>query len=144
MEASATGDGVSFSKLEKNTDAPFVLHRRTLGVTSFGLNEINLRPRQRWRIHRHRRQEEVYFVVEGTLTLMIEGEEHTLEAGEMARVAPDVKRQPVNKGPEPVTLLCLGGYGEHESRDAEAFTSWDQEEGAPPPEVPMPDDLPEG
>ncbi len=136
-------EGLSFTKLVGDTDEQFVLHRRALGVTSFGMNEINLRPRQRWRIHRHERQEEVYLVLAGTLTLIVEGEEHVMEPGDLVRVAPGLKRQLINKGPDPASLLCLGGYGEHESRDAEAFTSWDQEQGAPPTEVPMPDDLPD-
>ena len=49
--------------------------RRALGVTSFGINQMVLEPRQRGRIHRHARQEEVYLVLEGTLTLLVEGEE---------------------------------------------------------------------
>ncbi|MDX6589518.1 MAG: hypothetical protein QOI84_792 [Solirubrobacterales bacterium] len=37
----------------------------------------------------------------------------------------------------------LGGAGEHESRDARAWTSWDEEgEGRSLQEVPLPDDLP--
>ena len=41
-----------------------------------------------------------------------------------------------------VLLLALGGAGEHQSRDAEAFESWDQAEGASPRDVPLPEDLP--
>ena len=37
-----------------------------------------LRPGQRGRIHRHERQEEVYLVLRGTLTLEVEGEERDL------------------------------------------------------------------
>ena len=46
---------------------------RQLGVTAFGINQIVLRPGERGRIHRHRRQEEVYLVLDGTLSLVIEG-----------------------------------------------------------------------
>ena len=37
-------------------------------------------------------------------------------------------------------LLALGGAGEHIGRDGEAFESWEQEQGAPPQEVPLPAD----
>jgi hypothetical protein len=36
----------------------------------------------------------------------------------------------------------MGRSGTHESRDAEAFTAWDEAIGRPPQEVPLPDDLP--
>jgi hypothetical protein len=65
-----------------------------------------------------------------------------LARGELVRVAPDLRRQLVNRGPERVVLLALGGAGEHVGRDAEAFASWDDERGAPPQEVPLPEDLP--
>ena len=48
--------------------------RRELGVTSFGINALTLQPKQRLRVHRHERQEEVYLVLEGELTLIVEGE----------------------------------------------------------------------
>jgi quercetin dioxygenase-like cupin family protein len=133
--------GVAFAALDPDTEERFLPLRRMLGVTSFGLNQILLRPRQRLRIHRHKTQEEVYIVLSGTLTLGIEGEERELAQGELARVAPDVRRQLVNKGDEDVLLLALGGANEHVGRDGEAFVSWDAESGAPPQEVPLPGDL---
>ena len=45
--------GVSYATLDPDTDERFVSLRRELGVTSFGLNQILLRPGQRGRIHRH-------------------------------------------------------------------------------------------
>jgi uncharacterized cupin superfamily protein len=134
--------GVSFAALDPDSEERFLPLRRMLGVTSFGLNQILLRPGQRGRIHRHTAQEEVYVVLSGTLTLGVEGEERELGQGELARVAPDVRRQISNRGTEDVLLLALGGHGEHVGRDGEAFTAWDQEAGAPPQEVPLPDDLP--
>jgi quercetin dioxygenase-like cupin family protein len=134
--------GIARSRLDLSTDQRFVSLRRQLGVTSFGMNQMVLEPRQRGRIHRHAHQEEVYLVLEGTLTLLVEGEEHVLARGELVRVAPDVRRQIVNRGPHRVVLLALGGAGEHVGRDGEAFASWEDKSGAPPQEVAMPDDLP--
>src|SRR5205807_479455 len=83
------------------------------GVTSLGLNLIRLRPGQRGRIHRHERQEEVYLVCEGELTLIIDGEERPkLRRGEAVRVAPELRRQLLNRGPADCAVLALGGSGE--------------------------------
>jgi uncharacterized cupin superfamily protein len=135
-------DGTARARIAADSDERFVPLRRQLGVTSFGLNQIVLQPGQRGRIHRHGSQEEVYLVLAGALTLVVEGEESVLEQGELVRVAPDLRRQLVNRGPGVLSLLALGGAGEHAGRDGQAFTSWDAEEGAPPQEVPLPPDLP--
>lgn len=132
--------GVSYTALDPDTDERFLPLRRLLGVTSFGLNQILLRPGQRGRIHRHARQEEVYVVLAGTLTLVVENEPRELGQGELARVGPEVRRYIANRGDEDVLLLALGGAGEHEGRDGEAFETWEQTEGRPPQEVPLPPD----
>src|SRR3954454_24267127 len=85
--------GVAFAALDPDHEDRFLPLRRMLGGTSFGLNQIILRPGQRGRIPRHPAQEEVYLVLSGTLTLGIEGEERELGQGELVRVAPDVRRQ---------------------------------------------------
>jgi uncharacterized cupin superfamily protein len=137
-------EGTSRTTLDTNLepDQRFVPLRRQLGVSTFGLNLILLRPGQRGRIHRHGSQEEVYLVLDGELTLFIEGEESNLSEGELIRVAPDVRRQLLNRGPAELRLLALGGSNEHQGRDGEAFESWDDTEGAPPQEIPLPEDLP--
>lgn len=135
-------EGVSFTRLEPDTDQRFVLLRRALGVTAFGINQMVLQPGQRGRIHRHERQEEVFLVLEGTLALVIEGDERDLGPGELARVAPAVRRQLLNRGPGRCVVLALGGAGTHEGRDGIAYASWEGTEGHPPQDVPLPDDLP--
>ena len=134
--------GVARTRLDFDAAKRFVPLRRRLGVTAFGLNEVVLQPGQRGRIHRHAAQEEVYLVLEGTLTLLIEGQEQTLGRGELVRVAPAVRRQLVNRGPGRLVLVAIGGAGEHAGRDGEAFAAWEDEHGAPPQEIPLPDDLP--
>jgi uncharacterized cupin superfamily protein len=135
-------DGTATTRLQPDAENGFVRLRAELGVSSFGLNQIVLHPGQRGRIHAHERQEEVYLVLEGTLTLLVEGEESTHERGALIRVAPAVRRQLVNRGPAPLHLLAIGGAGEHEGRDGKAWTAWDATESAPPQETPMPEDLP--
>ena len=134
-------DGISRTKLEAEPGERFVALRRQLGVTSFGLNQMILEVGERSRIHRHERQEEVYLVLEGELTLLVEREAHELVAGELIRVAPRLRRQLVNRGPSRLVLLALGGDGEHQGRDGEAFASWDATTGAPPQQTPLPSNL---
>jgi mannose-6-phosphate isomerase-like protein (cupin superfamily) len=134
--------GTSRAALDPAHGERFLSLRRALGVSSFGINQMVLQPGQRMRIHRHRRQEEVYLVLEGVLTVAIEGDETELGRGELMRVAPEVRRQLINYGPGRVLLVALGGAAEHDSRDAEAFRAWEDESGLGPQDVPLPDDLP--
>ena len=103
---------------------------------------ITLRPRQRMRVHVHERQEEVYVVLDGELTLIVEGDEHRLRHGQLARVGPATRRQVVNRGPEPLVLLVVGASAAniHESRDARAWQSWEESgDGRPPADVALPE-----
>jgi uncharacterized cupin superfamily protein len=135
-------EGVSRTRIDPAASDRFVSLRRALGVESFGINQLTLEPGQRGRIHRHRVQEEVYLVVRGTLTLVVEGNELELREGELVRVAPSVRRQLVNRASTPCILVALGGSGEHVGRDGEAFTAWEEVEGRPPQEIPLPADVP--
>jgi mannose-6-phosphate isomerase-like protein (cupin superfamily) len=136
-------EGIARTRLQPDAGERFVSLRRALGVSSFGMNQMVLEARQRGRIHRHGQQEEVYLVLDGTLTLLVEGEEHVLERGELVRVGPSVRRQLVNRGPERLVLLALGGANEHVGRDGEAWAAWDSPTSGPPQEIPLPDDLPD-
>jgi uncharacterized cupin superfamily protein len=138
-----SGADVTFTKLGPASGERFQSLRRELGVTSFGINLITLQPRERGRVHAHEHQEEVYLVLEGELTLVLEDGEHSVETGGLARVPAAVRRQLVNRGPERLVLVALGGAGEHVGRDGRAWESWDEGgPGRPPQEVPLPDDLP--
>jgi uncharacterized cupin superfamily protein len=62
---------IARTRLDPDAGEHFLSLRRRLGVTSFGMNQLVLQPGQRGRIHRHARQEEVYLVLEGRLTLLV-------------------------------------------------------------------------
>jgi mannose-6-phosphate isomerase-like protein (cupin superfamily) len=135
---------VSFTTLDFEQGERFQSVRRELGVESFGINLLLFAPRERARIHSHDKQEEVYIVLAGELTLVVERVEHVLGTRQVARVPRGVRRQLVNAGPERLVLLALGGAGEHVGRDGHAWQSWDEDgPGQPPQEVPMPENLPE-
>src|SRR3954471_17316201 len=49
--------------------------------------------------HRHKTQEEIYFVASGTLQFKLEDEVIDVPAGTVVRVAPEVARSVWNRGP---------------------------------------------
>jgi uncharacterized cupin superfamily protein len=134
---------VTSTTINTNNSERFQSLRRELGVSAFGINAITLTPRQRGRIHAHAEQEEVFLVLEGELTLGVEGEEQTIAKNGVVRVAAGVRRQLLNRGTTTLLLLALGGAGEHVGRDATAWETWDEDgAGRAPQEVPLPADLP--
>jgi hypothetical protein len=83
---------------------------RTLGVTAWGMNVIDLEPNvTQYPEHDHVKdgQEEVYTALRGSATLHADGETWTLEPGVLARVGPAQRRKIVS-GPEGVTVLAIG------------------------------------
>jgi hypothetical protein len=73
-----TDTGFTRTALTLDGDERFVSLRRPLEVSGLGMNLMILAPGQRGRIHDHERQEEVYLVWEGALTLLVEGVPHDL------------------------------------------------------------------
>jgi mannose-6-phosphate isomerase-like protein (cupin superfamily) len=133
---------VSFAEVDRDAELIQGL-RRDLDLETFGINLMVLRPGQRLRVHAHEHQDEVYLVLEGTLTLLIEGEPHELGGDQLARVGPGTRRQLTNPSREKAVVLALGAAGKHEGRDAIAWPSWDDEgPGREPRDVPLPEDLP--
>jgi uncharacterized cupin superfamily protein len=133
---------VQIATLEFEGEERFQTLRAGLGAASLGINLIRLQPGQRGRIHRHERQEEIYVVLQGRLTIVVEGEAHEVREHQAARLGPDERRQLINASMEPCVLLALGATGEHAGRDGEAFESWDEQQGRPPQDVPLPPDVP--
>ena len=85
--------------------------RAALGVSSWGMNVLELDAGcELCPEHDHEAdgQEEVYVVLSGSVVLRASGEERTLVTGDMARVAPDVRRKLVTRD-RPATVLALGG-----------------------------------
>ena len=61
--------------------------------------------------HRHAKEEEGYYVLEGVLALTIANQVHTLAAGDFGHVPPRTVHAYVNPGPAPVRFLAwtVGG-----------------------------------
>jgi mannose-6-phosphate isomerase-like protein (cupin superfamily) len=74
--------------------------RRALGAQAFGFNYFTIPPGVEGREHDHAdlNMEEVYFVVKGSGTMRIDGEELELRPGRFVRVDPDSTRVPIAGG----------------------------------------------
>jgi mannose-6-phosphate isomerase-like protein (cupin superfamily) len=57
--------------------------------------------------HRHKEQEEIYFVISGTLQFKLEEEVVDVGPGTAVRVAPDTVRSVWNDGPEDAELVMV-------------------------------------
>jgi mannose-6-phosphate isomerase-like protein (cupin superfamily) len=55
--------------------------------------------------HRHKRQEEIYFVISGTLQFKLDDDVVDVAGGTAVRVAPEVARSIWNDGPEDAELV---------------------------------------
>jgi hypothetical protein len=111
--------------------------RAELGVTSWGMQVVTLPPNwDGYPMHDHGpdafdpNQEEVYIPIDGSATLLADGETFSLAPGMMARVGPTQTRKIV-PGPEGVRFVAIGGTPgrAYEPRP------W-SELGAPPPSMP--------
>lgn len=83
------------------------LVRRTLDVLAFGINLVDIPPGEQIPEHDEtdRDQEEVFYVLSGTPTLVIDGESHEARAGTFARLDPEHRRTVRNDGDEPASVL---------------------------------------
>lgn len=85
------------------------LVRRTLGIESFGVNLVEIPPGAQIPEHDEieRDQEELFCVVTGSPTLVIDGEDHPAIAGTFARIDPEHSRTMRNDGDEPASVLIV-------------------------------------
>jgi len=74
--------------------------------------------------HRHKTQEEVYFVIDGTLQFKLEDEVIDVGPGTAVRVAPEVVRSVWNEGPEDVNLIIISPRVESVRDDAEMIADF--------------------
>ena len=99
-----------FESMVGSGDVTWRLCRRSLGVGSFGINLIEVPAGSAIVEHDETAsgQEEVYAVLDGEGTLLIDGEEHPAPAGTWARFAPEVRRNLLNRSPATLTALLIG------------------------------------
>jgi mannose-6-phosphate isomerase-like protein (cupin superfamily) len=69
--------------------------------------------------HRHKSQEEIYFVASGTLQFKLEDEVFDVAAGTVVRIAPDVVRSVWNEGPDDAVLIMCSTKSDDPEGDHE-------------------------
>jgi mannose-6-phosphate isomerase-like protein (cupin superfamily) len=94
---------------ECETTGTWRLVRRTLDVRSFGINVVEINPGAQLPVHDEtaRDQEEVFFVLDGSAVLVIDGEDHAVRAGTFARIDPVHARTVRNDGAVPASVLIV-------------------------------------
>ncbi len=87
----------------------WLLVRRGLGVSSFGMNIVEVEPGGNLTEHDEleRDQEEVFVFLSGDSTLVIDGQEIPAPAGTYARIAPEAKRTARNEGDTVAEVLII-------------------------------------
>jgi mannose-6-phosphate isomerase-like protein (cupin superfamily) len=107
--------------MEAGFGGGFVKVRAELGVTSFGMQVMQLPPDYAdYPLHDHvaEGQEEVYLAIAGSGWIEVDGERVELDPDTFVRVGPDAKRK-VFAGPKGLRLLAIGGApGEAYKRSA--------------------------
>ena len=85
----------------------WTLVRRTLGVQAFGMNLVEIPPGGQIPEHDEtgRDQEEVFYILTGNPTMVIDGDEHAAPAGTFVRLDPQHVRTVRNDGDEPASVL---------------------------------------
>ena len=69
--------------------------------------------------HRHRNDEEIYFIFGGTVEFKLGDEVLELGPGTVVRCAPQVVRSVWNEGPEDAVLLVVGRRSDDPGKDVE-------------------------
>ena len=89
--------------------AKWALARKSLGITSFGMNVVELAPGESIPEHDElaRDQEEVFVTLAGEPTLVIDGEDHAAPAGTYARLDPEPLRTVVNGSDAGAVVLIV-------------------------------------
>ena len=87
----------------------WALARKSLGLQSFGMNVAELAPGEAIPEHTELESdhEEVFIVLTGDATIVIDGEDHAAPAGTFARLDPEPLRTVLNRGNSQVTVLIV-------------------------------------
>lgn len=86
--------------------------RRQLQLRGVAIGLIRLPPNEGYTFtHRHRRQEEVYLVIEGNGLILVDGELVELVRGDAVRVSPEARRA-LKAGDLGLLVICAGGVAE--------------------------------
>jgi uncharacterized cupin superfamily protein len=94
-----------------------------LGLSDSALNYYELGPGDSFAfgLHAHEKQEEVFYVLEGTVTFHTGDGEHRIGAGELVRFGPGEYQRGVNETDERVRALAFGAPKEPGNTDLRRY-----------------------
>jgi mannose-6-phosphate isomerase-like protein (cupin superfamily) len=98
-----------FEEMEGSGDCTWKLARKALGVSSFGMNFVEIGPGGQIPEHteEERDHEEVFVIMGGNATAVVDGVEKPAPDGTFVRVAPEVRRTIRNDSDGPVKMLIV-------------------------------------
>jgi mannose-6-phosphate isomerase-like protein (cupin superfamily) len=113
------GEGWALANLDDLGEGPgFRKIRKELGVTAFGVNAIVMPAGYTANAHKHERQQEIYFVHDGTLEFTFgDGSIHRVGPGGIVRVDAETVRRIGNVGDGDAIYVSVGGEGGYVGRD---------------------------
>ncbi|MGN6201340.1 MAG: cupin domain-containing protein [Solirubrobacterales bacterium] len=99
-----------FERMEGSGDCTWLLARKALGTQAFGYNLVEIGPGGQIPEHDEGRsgQVELYAILEGEATMLLDGEEHPAPAGTFASIEPAATRQILNRSDAKVVALLIG------------------------------------
>ena len=106
----ADHEGVTIRRREElERTGKWLLARRSLGLSAFGMNLVEIPPGESIPEHDEvdRDQEEVFVVLSGSPHLVVDGREIEAPAGTFARLDPPLRRTIVNRGDEEAAVLIV-------------------------------------
>jgi len=99
-----------FERMEGSGECTWLLARKALGTGTFGYNLVEIGPGGQIPAHDEGQsgQVELYAILAGEATMLLDGEEHPAPAGTFASIEPAANRQILNRSDAPVTALLIG------------------------------------
>jgi uncharacterized cupin superfamily protein len=109
MSATTKGGYTIAHRDELERTGNWTLVRRSLGCRAFGVNLVEIAPGESIPAHDEtgRDQEELFFVISGSPTLVIDGEDHPARAGTFARLDPPHSRTVRNDAEDTCSVLII-------------------------------------
>ena len=119
LKETIEGDGYAVSSLDAlGSGWGFRKIRKELGVKAFGINAVVMPAGYAGPNHAHERQEETYFVHQGTFEFEFgDGKKFRVGPGGVVRVDASTVRRLRNVGDDDAIYVCAGGEGGYVGRD---------------------------
>ena len=99
-----------FESMEGSGECTWLLARKALGTSAFGINLVEIAPGGQIPEHDESGsgQVELYAILAGEAVLRLDGEDHPAPAGTFVSIDPPATRTILNRSEAPVTAMLIG------------------------------------